>query len=55
MKYILAGKKADKAVDALIDLQQDYMDEVLGAKVEYELSQALDLINQIRTALDGMS
>ena len=55
MKIIRAGRKVERAIDALIDLQQDYTDEVMAAKVTYELGIVLDTLNRISTAIDMMN
>jgi len=51
MKFNRADRKAEKALDALIDLQSDYMDEIQKAEVIYELQAAIDTVNRIRTSL----
>ena len=52
MKIVRASKKLDKAIDALIDLQQDYADEVEAAEVTYDLAITIDTLNRMSTAID---
>ncbi|KKM08042.1 hypothetical protein LCGC14_1727860 [marine sediment metagenome] len=54
MKYIRASRKVEKAIDALIDLQQDYYEECQRAEIEYEVQITLDTLNRLNTALDAM-
>ncbi len=54
MKVIRAGKKVEKAIDALIDLQQDYSDECAAAKIQYEVQIILDKLNGISASLDTL-
>uniref|UniRef100_A0A6M3LSC8 Uncharacterized protein n=1 Tax=viral metagenome TaxID=1070528 RepID=A0A6M3LSC8_9ZZZZ len=54
MKIIRASRKVEKAIDALIDLQQDYMDEITAAEVVYDVGTVLDTLNRISTALETL-
>ena len=54
MKIIRASKKIDKAIDALIDLQQDYNDEMMKAEVGYDVQTTLDTLNRIRNQIDAL-
>ncbi len=51
MKIVRATKKIEKAIDALIDLQQDYADECAAAKIEYEVQITLDRLNGMSAAV----
>ncbi len=55
MKAIRAGRKIEKAIDALIDLQQDYQEECEAAKILYEVQVTLDKLNSMNAALDAIS
>jgi len=52
MKIIRASKKVEKAIDALIELKEDYGDEVEAAKVNYDLEIVIDTLNRISTDID---
>ena len=54
MKIIRASRKLEKAIDALIDLQQDYTDECAAAKIQYEVQITLDRLNGMSTAIDSL-
>ena len=51
MKYTRALHKAQKGIDACIDLQADYMDEIQKAEALHDLQIALDCLNSICTLL----
>lgn len=51
MKYTRALYKAQKGIDACIDLQTDYMDEIQRAEAVTDLQRALDCLNSICTLL----
>jgi len=51
MKLIRASKKVDKAIDALIDLQQDHSEECEKAEIQYEVQIILDKLNSINSSL----
>jgi len=53
MKAIRAENKINKAIDALIDLQQDYYDKVDAAKIEYEVQITLTL-NRMSNAISAL-
>ena len=53
MKFNRAEHKAEKAIDALIDLQQDYHDELSKAEGLYETERALDLIRSVISKLSN--
>ena len=55
MKYTLAGKKIDRAIDALIDLQQDYNEEAQQAEILYDLQTVIDKLNGMNASLDMKS
>ncbi len=55
MKAIRASRKVEKAIDALIDLQQDYCEECVAAKIEYEVQITLDRLNHINNELTSLS
>ena len=55
MKQIRASKKIEKAIDALIDLQQDYNDECQKAEILYDVQTTLDKLNEMSTKMDLVS
>ena len=54
MKIVRASKRVDKAIDAILDLQQDYGDEVTKAGVGYDVGRVADMLNHISTAIDAI-
>ncbi len=52
MKIIRASKKVEKAIDALIELKEDYGEEVEAAKVNYDLEITIDSLNRLSTAIE---
>ena len=54
MKVIRASRKVEKAIDALIDLQQDYSEECAAAKIEYEVQITLDRLNSMSSSIDSL-
>ena len=55
MKVIRASRKIERAIDALIDLQQDYADECEAAKIQYDLQIILDRLNGLSSSMDAIS
>ena len=51
VKFTRALYKAQKGIDACIDLQCDYQDEIQQADVLYDLQIALDALNNIASSL----
>jgi len=51
MKYIRAESKVAKAINALIELKEDYNEEVIKAEIAYDLEIAIDTLNRLSTAL----
>ena len=51
MKFTRALYKAQKGIDACIDLQADYQDEIQEAEALSDLQRALDCLNSICTLL----
>jgi len=54
MKPVLAGRKVEKAIDAMIELQQDYNEEMLAAGAEGEVQYILDNLNRISNKIDSL-
>lgn len=54
MKIIRAENKVNKAIDALIDLQQDYTDECAAAQVQYEVQIILDKLNAVASRISNL-
>lgn len=55
MQLIRAGKKIEKAIDALVSLQQDYNEECQAAGIMYDLQTTIDKINSMGTAIDSVT
>ena len=55
MKFTRASNKVNKAIDAMVDLQQDYTQECIKTGITYEVQIILDKLNEIRGQLDNQS
>ena len=55
MKYIRAETKIAVAINKLIELKEDYQEEVVGAEIAYELEITIDRLNRLATALISKS
>ena len=55
MKYIRASRKIERAIDALIELQQDYNEECQKAEILYDVQVTLGKLNEMSTKIDMKS
>lgn len=51
MKYVRASNKLYHAIDAIQELREDYMDELIAAGVTEDVGRVADMLNEIDSTI----